>query len=103
MRWLENLTLCVILVILSFLGGVKYEEKRVNSMLSSVRADDMGREGVPQKNAIQSINEDLRRMSEERELLKTHLEVNVRYLERNDIDGLRRWTSKMKDELFKEK
>ena len=68
-------------------------------MFLAARINNLGGEGITPRKAVESINDDMRRISEERELLKKHIEINNKYFESNDIDGLKRWTSKMKVEL----
>lgn len=101
---MKNLFICGIVVIFMigcFFGGIQYSRFSLNQRLVNIRAQDLGREGIPSTNAAQSINDDVRRIADERELLKKHIEINEKYLSSNDIDGLRKWTSKMKAELSK--
>jgi hypothetical protein len=98
MKFFIKAALVIISIILSFYLGVRYAWIELDERLLSARKNDPNI-AAGSLDPIKSINDDFRRIADEKLLLKKHLEISESYLEKGDVEGLKKWINNMKINL----
>lgn len=98
MKLFIKTALVIISVVSIFYLGVRYAWIEMDERLLAVRNNDPNiASGAI--DPIKSINDDFRRIADEKLLLKKHLDISESYLEKGDVEGLKKWINEMKINL----